>query len=117
MRPSKTTSVIALGFALIVISLSSFTTFDSQSSDAVSVQTSDPSENAKSAALKVLQSKCNTCHVRQNPGKVFTTSNMTTLASKINEQVFEKKRMPRGKRLTKEEYTTLLNWLNTQNIK
>jgi uncharacterized membrane protein len=106
-----------LGFALIVITLSSFTTFEGETSEITSVQTADPIEEAKAAALRVLQVKCNTCHVRQNPGKVFTTSNMSALAPKINEQVFEKKRMPRGKRLTKEEYTILQNWLNTQNIK
>jgi uncharacterized membrane protein len=117
MRPSTKTSVIALGLALIVIALSSFTTFDGVATAETSVRTADPGDDAKSAALKVLQLKCNTCHVRQNPGKVFTPSNMNALASKINEQVFVKKRMPRGKRLTNEEYTTLQTWLNNQNIK
>ena len=117
MRPSTTTSAIALGFALIVIALSSFTTFDASATPDTSVQSADPVKDAKSAALKVLQLRCNTCHVRQNPGKVFTPSNMNTLASKINEQVFVKKRMPRGKRLTNEEYTTLQTWLNNQNTK
>jgi uncharacterized membrane protein len=117
MRPSTKTSAISLGFALIVIAFSSFTTFDVPATAETSVQASDPGEDVKSAALKVLQLKCNTCHVRQNPGKVFTPSNMNTLASKINEQVFVKKRMPRGKRLTNEEYTTLQTWLNNQNIK
>jgi uncharacterized membrane protein len=117
MRPSTKKSAIALGFALIVIALSSFSTFDGPAIAETSVKVADPGDDAKSAALQVLQLKCNTCHVRQNPGKVFTPSNMNTLASKINEQVFVKKRMPRGKRLTNEEYTTLQTWLNNQNIK
>jgi uncharacterized membrane protein len=116
MRPSTKTSAIALGFALIVVALSSFTSFDGPATAETSVQAADPGDDAKSAVLKVLQLKCNTCHARQNPGKVFTPSNMNTLASKINEQVFVKKRMPRGKRLTNEEYTTLQAWLTNQNI-
>ena len=48
-------------------------------------------------ALKVLTEKCNVCHRRQNPRKVFTESNMDGLAPAIYKQVFVKKRMPRGK--------------------
>jgi uncharacterized membrane protein len=117
MRPSTKTSAIALGLALMIIALSSFTTFNGPATAQTSDRATDPTEDAKSAALKVLQLKCNTCHVRQNPSKVFTPSNMSKLAPKINEQVFVKKRMPRGKRLTNEDYTTLQTWLNNQNIK
>jgi uncharacterized membrane protein len=117
MRPSTKTSAIALGLALVVVALTSFTSFNGPAKAETSVQGADPGDDAKSAALKVLQLKCNTCHVRQNPGKLFTPSNMNALASKINEQVFVKKRMPRGKRLTNEEYTTLQTWLINQNIK
>ncbi len=69
----------------------------------------------KAAALAVLRTKCNVCHKVQNRKKVFTPDNMNTLASKINEQVFIKKRMPRGKKikLTQEEYNTLETWLHT----
>ncbi len=77
-------------------------------------QTNEPKLNA----LKVLQTKCNVCHKSRNPGKVFNLDNMSVLAPKIYKQVFLKKRMPKGKtnKLTNEEYVTLQNWLNTENI-
>jgi len=64
-------------------------------------------------ALRVLQTKCNTCHVRQNPGKVFTRITMERYAEKIDKQVFIKRRMPKGKdnHLSMEEENTLRAWL------
>lgn len=115
MRP--TTIAIALEAAFIVMALSSFSPSKKRDSDFNRVQSQVPTDEIKSAALEVLQTKCNTCHIKQNPGKVFTDANMNSLASKINQQVFVKKRMPRGKRLTTEEDIILQNWLNTQNLK
>lgn len=117
MRPSKTNVCATLGLALLVVTLPAFTTVIKPAVEVASVQAFDSMSDVKSSALRVLQLKCNTCHARQNPGKVFTSNNMNTLAARINEQVFVKRRMPRGKRLTNEEYTSLQNWLNTQNIK
>jgi len=64
-------------------------------------------------ALQVLQTKCNVCHLKQNPGKVFTRENMKGFAPKIHRQVFVKKRMPKGKKikLTAEEYQILSTWI------
>jgi uncharacterized membrane protein len=79
---------------------------------AAQIQESDP----KHVALAILQTKCNTCHSRQNPGKVFTLENMTALAPKIYQQVFVKKRMPRGNKngLASHEYDALKKWLFTE---
>lgn len=74
-------------------------------------------DSIRSAALTVLQYRCNTCHTRQNPGKVFTPGNIDAFAAKIYQQVFVKRRMPRGKaKLSSGEQTTLLQWLKTQTV-
>jgi uncharacterized membrane protein len=67
-------------------------------------------------ALKVLVEKCNVCHRRQNPRKVFTETNMDELAPAVYRQVFVKKRMPRGNtiKLTEAEQQALLDWLKTR---
>ena len=67
-------------------------------------------------AFKVLTQKCNVCHIKQNPSKVFTLENMNGFAGKINRQVFVWKRMPKGKEisLSESEKRTLKNWLNIQ---
>ncbi|MBN4062289.1 hypothetical protein JYU20_03735 [Bacteroidales bacterium AH-315-I05] len=74
--------------------------------------------NPKLNAYKILQAKCNVCHLAKNPRKVFTIYNMDLLAPKIQKQVFVKKRMPKGNeiRLTQSEYDVLEKWLETQNI-
>lgn len=73
----------------------------------------------KTKAFKILKTKCNVCHVKQNRKKVFTLDNMDLFAPKIHKQVFIKKRMPRGKKiiLNNSDYTTLKTWLKTLNIK
>lgn len=67
-------------------------------------------------AFKVLTQKCNVCHVKQNPSKVFTLENMNGFARKINRQVFIWKRMPKGDEisLSESEKITLKNWLDNQ---
>uniref|UniRef100_UPI0040496007 hypothetical protein n=1 Tax=Fulvivirga sp. TaxID=1931237 RepID=UPI0040496007 len=71
----------------------------------------------KEEALKVLQTKCNVCHQKRNPRKVFTQSNMADYAAKIYEQVFVKNRMPKGNKvqLTESEVSTLKKWITTTN--
>ncbi|MEO1436397.1 MAG: hypothetical protein AAFV80_12730 [Bacteroidota bacterium] len=78
----------------------------------------DP-ERVEGPAFDILQAKCNICHEKKNPSRVFTRENMNQYAKKINKQVFVFKRMPKGRniRLTEEEYTTLKHWLHTQNIR
>ena len=72
----------------------------------------------KESAYGILDSKCNTCHRKQNPFKVFSYKNMEKHAPKIYKQVFVKRRMPKGNEhhLTQEEYDVLEQWLLTQNI-
>jgi uncharacterized membrane protein len=79
---------------------------------ATQMRASDPKE----VALAILQTKCNTCHSKQNPHKVFTLENMPALAPKIYQQVFVKKRMPRGNKngLASNEYEALKQWLFTE---
>ena len=74
---------------------------------------------AKIKAFGILKTKCNVCHAKQNRRKVFTLDNMDAFAEKIHKQVFVKKRMPKGKKitLTESDYTTLKNWLKSLNIK
>jgi uncharacterized membrane protein len=69
-------------------------------------------------ALKVLTEKCNVCHRRQNPGKVFTPGNMNDLAPAIYKQVFIRKRMPRGNtiKLSEADRKALMDWIKTQTI-
>jgi len=74
--------------------------------------------DVKDEAFEVLESKCNVCHRKQNPFKIFSLKNMNKHAPKIHQQVFVLKRMPKGDeiKLTKEEYQTLKKWLQSQNI-
>lgn len=80
------------------------------------VTVSQHSEVLRSKAFKILDSKCNICHRKQNPFMVFSLKNMEKRAGKIYTQVYVKKRMPKGKeiKLTQGEYSVLENWLNTQ---
>lgn len=68
--------------------------------------------------FRILDSKCNTCHRRQNPFMVFKPGNMERRARKIYRMVFVEKRMPKGNevKLTAREYESLENWLKTQQI-
>jgi uncharacterized membrane protein len=73
-------------------------------------------ETLKFEAYEILKTKCNTCHKKQNPWMVFSMKNLEKRAPKIYEQVFIKKRMPKGNdiRLTQDEYLKLENWLKTK---
>ena len=77
----------------------------------------NPSNDLAEEALNILKAKCNVCHRKQNPFKIFSQKNMKKHAPKIYEQVFVKKRMPKGDeiKLTEEEAQTLKEWLKSQN--
>jgi len=107
-RLTRTLWISFLSGALLIL-----TSFD-RSSDPVRTTTDD----LKTEALNILNTKCNTCHRKQNPFMLFNERNMVKRAPKIHYQVFVARRMPKGNKisLTTEEYTTLKNWLNTQNI-
>lgn len=72
----------------------------------------------KNEAFKILDSKCNVCHRKQNPLMIFKEKNMERRAAKIYSMVFVKNRMPMGNeiQLTAEEYETLEKWLLTQKL-
>jgi len=74
---------------------------------------SDPTP--KEEAFEILKNKCNVCHVKENPSKVFTIDNMDRYNKRIKRQVFLFKRMPKGNKikLSKEEKETLKHWIKT----
>ncbi len=76
---------------------------------------STKADTTKVAAYRILDNKCNTCHIKRNKRRVFTLENMTSWADDIYTQVFVKKRMPKGKKikLTHTEYQQLLTWITT----
>lgn len=82
----------------------------------ISVEPQDPIQNK---AFSVLDSKCNFCHMTRKRLDHFTLDNMNGLVSKINEQVFVKNKMPKGKNnaLTLEEKNSLLLWINRESQK
>lgn len=78
----------------------------------------DPEADLKKQAFEILNFKCNVCHRKQNPFKVFSLKNMDKHAPKIYQQVFVYRRMPKGNQnqLTEAAYQTLKQWLKSQNI-
>lgn len=71
-------------------------------------------DKLKKEALEVLNSRCNSCHRKQNPFMIFTHKNMDRRIDKINEQVFIKRRMPKGdNQLSTEERVRLKNWIKS----
>jgi len=77
---------------------------------------SKPQLDLKKEAYQILKSKCNICHKRKNPFKVFNLRNMDRHAKKIHQQVFVYRRMPKGNeiKLTNNEYQLLKSWLKEQ---
>lgn len=71
-------------------------------------------DNLKDKALRILKEKCNTCHIKQNPFRVFNDHNMDRNARRIYDQVFVKNRMPKGNpaALSSEERETLQQWIS-----
>lgn len=67
----------------------------------------------KDKAFIVLQTKCNFCHAVKKRTDVFTRENMDSLAVEINTQVFIKRKMPKGRKvtLTHEEEKHLKDWI------
>lgn len=75
-------------------------------------------EKPKKEAFKILDTKCNVCHRKQNPFMVFNEKNISRRAKKIYQMVFVERRMPKGNeiQLTNEEFIKLKKWLFTENI-
>lgn len=74
--------------------------------------TSDP---LKKEAFEVLENNCNECHQKKKKEYVFTLENMEGFASKINTEVFIKKKMPKGKKnkLSAADSQTLKKWIES----
>lgn len=70
-------------------------------------------EDIREGAFNVLREKCNVCHATKKRTDVFTLENMDSLARVIREQVFEKRKMPKGRKinLTESEKQTLKHWI------
>lgn len=70
-------------------------------------------EEIKLKAFKILQTKCNDCHKLEGRKEIFTFENMDAYATKINKQVFIKRKMPKGDlyNLTETEELRLKDWL------
>ncbi|MCZ4410304.1 hypothetical protein O3Q51_15925 [Cryomorphaceae bacterium 1068] len=110
----------SLTVLLLIVSLMTITWMVSISSSAAVSKTSVPySDPLKNRAYNILDSKCNVCHRKQNPFMVFNLKNMDKRAKKINKNVFELQRMPKGDeiKLTAEERETLKNWIQSLNLK
>lgn len=103
----------------MVLSFYMISSAKNQSFEDVKIYASYDHEIEKTKAFEVLKMKCNICHVKQNRKKVFTLDNMDVYGSKIHTQVFVKKRMPKGKKITlsDSDITSLENWLATLNLK
>jgi len=70
---------------------------------------------AQEKALQVLQTKCNTCHRKQNPLRVFKHKNMNRYSDRIYHQVFVWKNMPKGNevKLSADEESVLKEWIQS----
>lgn len=115
MKKEKVPLLVFLVLAYGTLMLQTFSLSGSAAPFVAKAITHAEPEDLKKEALAVLQTKCNVCHRKQNPFKIFKEKNMERLAPKIYEQVFIKKRMPKaGQTLTDEERNTLKQWLLTQ---
>jgi uncharacterized membrane protein len=109
----------SLTILLMVVSLMTITWIMSFKSQAATINTSrDFPNQLKTTAFSILENKCNVCHRKQNPFMVFNLKNMDKRAEKINKNVFELQRMPKGDeiKLTLEERETLKNWIQSLDI-
>lgn len=99
---------------IIVTSILFQTAFSKEPLGTVISNLSPFEDKLKREALEVLNTRCNSCHRKQNPFMIFTMKNMDRRINKINEQVFIKKRMPKGdNELSTEERVRLKNWIKS----
>lgn len=81
---------------------------------ASNAQAQSPAAKMTDSTWEVLEVRCNECHREKKKEWVFNRKTVHYLASSINEQVFIKKKMPKGKpKLTEEESQTLQDWLDS----
>ncbi|MGB3150134.1 MAG: hypothetical protein WBB27_05680 [Maribacter sp.] len=96
---------------LIVISLSFSFGFVSEILPIINIYPKQ--DSIQEEAFRVLQTKCNVCHASKKKVDIFTYQNMDSLALEINQQVFIKKKMPKGRKikLTTGEQEQLKTWM------
>lgn len=112
--------ITTLWLGIIIAGLILLSAFDTTTEDTnhTLLKLSTSNETLKKQAFRILETKCNTCHRKQNPFMVFKEKNIPKRAKKIYQMVYIKRRMPKGNevRLTNEEYNQLKKWLFTQEI-
>lgn len=75
-------------------------------------------DSVKESAFQILSNKCNECHVKRNRKRLFTKNNMDNWADDVYNQVFIKRRMPKGNKikLSAQDYQNLLTWISSTKI-
>lgn len=102
---------------VVIVGLLLWAMWNSNISYLISTQSATHQNAVKTDAFTVLRQKCNTCHAVKRRVSIFTFENMDSLSNAINQQVFIKQKMPKGKknRLTTLEQENLKLWLETLN--
>ena len=108
--------LIILIVGIIIAAFISLSDFNSKSENNNPKSTSNIS--LKEQAFRILETKCNSCHKKQNPLMIFSKRNMEKRVSKITKEVFVTQKMRKGDaiKLTKNEYAILQEWISTQSI-
>jgi len=106
-------------FGVLISQLPLFTAFstaEQRIEEVINLELTDTID-LKKQVFHILDLKCNACHRKQNPFRVFSLKNMERHAARIYKQVFVLRRMPKGNGiiLTEQEYQTLKRWLKTLN--
>lgn len=73
----------------------------------------DSTDSLKLAALTVLENNCNECHSKKKPTYYFTAKTMNYFVADINNEVFIKGKMPKGRKntLSAKDKETLRLWV------
>jgi uncharacterized membrane protein len=118
MQKIHITVLISWLLLLLTILFSSFIAPPSPKAPAFGTLPANIAPDLKAEVFQLLDTKCNVCHRKKNPFRVFTLKNMERNARRIHQQVFVYKRMPKGStiKLTDADYQLLKQWLNTQNL-
>lgn len=111
MKKQQSLKTIVIGIiTVLIIILSHLIKAEVQVNNQPSVINTSTSEDV----INLLEVKCNSCHRKKNPFMVFTTKNMNRRAGKIYDQVFVKRRMPKGAMLSDIESQLLKEWLESK---
>ncbi len=118
MQKIHNTVLITGLLLLLTILFSGFIAPPSPKAPAFGTLPADIAPELKAEVFQLLDAKCNVCHRKKNPFRVFSLKNMERNAKRIHQQVFVYKRMPKGNsvKLADEDYQLLKQWLKTQNL-